>query len=91
MASDSRPYGSRARSIAEAYKGGRFKELKALYAEKEKLISVSVSETQAVEDMRKEFGGSIANLVMENREVQKKIEQLEKDLKYAIEECEELD
>lgn len=77
--------------MGEAYKGGRFKELQALYAEKEKLISISVSETQAIEGIRKEFSDSIANLVLENKALRDRLVKVEEDLKWAIDEIENLE
>jgi len=77
--------------MAEAYKGGRFKELQALYAEKERLISVSVNETQAVESIRKEFSDSIATLVIENKALRERLVKVEEDLKWAINEVNDLE
>jgi integrase len=77
--------------MSEAYKGSRFKELQALYAEKEKLISISVSETQAIEGIRKEFSDSIANLVLENKALRDRLVKVEEDLKWAIDEIENLE
>jgi septal ring factor EnvC (AmiA/AmiB activator) len=73
-------------TMAEAYKGGRFNELKAMYAEKEKLISISVTETQAVEGIRKEFSDSIASLVMDNKALKEDLAKVKEDLKWAIDE-----
>ena len=70
---------------------GRFKELRALYAEKEKLISISVSETEAIEGIRKEFSDSIANLVLENKALRDRLVKVEEDLKWAIDEIENLE
>jgi integrase len=77
--------------MSEAYKGSRLKELQALYAEKEKLISISVRETQAIEGIRKEFSDSIANLVLENKALRDRLVKVEEDLKWAIDEIENLE
>lgn len=77
--------------MAEAYKGGRLKELQALYAEKEKLISISVSESQAVEDIKKEFSNSISSIVLENKALRERLAKVEEDLKWAIDEINQLE
>jgi integrase len=77
--------------MAEAYKGGRFNELRALYAEKEKLISITTSEIAAVDDIKREFSNSIASLALENKSLRDRVVKLEEDLRWAIDEIKTLE
>jgi predicted HNH restriction endonuclease len=57
-----------------------------MYDEKEKLISIGVSEAAAVEDIRKEFSDSVADLVMENKALKDTVAKLKDDLEWTIKE-----
>jgi hypothetical protein len=50
-----------------------------------------VSETQAIEGMRKEFSDSIANLVLENKALEDRLGKVEEGLKWAVDEIENLE
>lgn len=61
-----------------------------MYAEKEKLIKISVTETRAIEDICKGFSDSIANLVLENKTLRDRLVKVE-DLKWAKDEIKNLE
>jgi integrase len=67
--------------MAEAYKGVQFESLKQLYTEKEKLISVGTSESDAVKNVEAALSKQIIAL-------SERVGQLESDLKTALEEIE---
>jgi integrase/recombinase XerD len=71
-------------TMAEAYKGGRYNELKTMYTQKEPLISITASESQTIEEVRTALGGEIADLAV-------KVKKLEEQLRWAIDEIENLE
>lgn len=71
-------------TMAEAYKGGRFNELKTMYAQKEPLISITASESQTIEEVRSALGTEITKLA-------ERVAELEDKLKWAVDEIENLE
>jgi hypothetical protein len=50
-----------------------------------------VSETQAIEGIRKEFSDSITNLVPHNKALREELTKVKEDLQWAIDEINELE
>lgn len=79
--------------MGEAYKGARFAELKAMYSDKERFISVSTPESEVIEGLRKEVDERnkqlqtlVTGLTTENLEMKAKVAKLEKALDWTVRE-----
>ena len=74
--------------MSEAYKRRRFEDVKKMYAEKERFISISAPESEALEEVRRETDNktkklreNFDNLYSENVTLKQKLEDLEKTVK----------
>ncbi len=69
--------------MAKAYKEVKFEELKRMYAEREKFISITVPESEAVEKMEeriKELLILVSKLTAENTELRKELREVKGDV-----------
>ncbi|MGA2310380.1 MAG: hypothetical protein ABSG57_12650 [Candidatus Bathyarchaeia archaeon] len=54
-------------------------------------MSTQTGKARAIEGIRKEFSDSIANLVLEDKTLRERLVKVEEDLKWAIDEIENLE
>jgi len=66
--------------MAKAYKGARFNELKKMYSERERFISISVPESDVVEDLRKQMEERSKDVEASNRDLLRMVREYREDI-----------